>query len=202
MQICLTVLNGESSKSNGKSFTNSSTLMLVRKFLLMADNRLELPCGEPLVEVCLPCKFRYPVCFSHGLMYECQCSTSLSQSSIWTCSNYSYVEFCQYFYCAVKNSSVQTFYIFIFLCIAKRSIFKGHNWMFEEHRQGLPWTFCLSSSLCHAPSISTFLILCDHFSLLFCCFMHWLLFLAGLNLLLLSSCIVSGLSRKICDRLL
>lgn len=147
MQICLTVLNGESSKSNGKSFTNSSTLMLVRKFLLMADNRLELPCSEPLVEVCLPCEFRYPVCFSHGLMYECQCSASLSQASVWTCSNYSYVEFCQYFYCAVKNSSVQTFYIFIFLCIAKRSIFKGYDWMFEEHRQGLPWTFCLSSCL-------------------------------------------------------
>lgn len=42
MEICLTVLNGESSKSNGKSFINSSTLMLVRKFLLMAGNRLEL----------------------------------------------------------------------------------------------------------------------------------------------------------------
>jgi len=29
----------------------------------MADNRLELPCGEPLVEVCLSYEFGYPVRF-------------------------------------------------------------------------------------------------------------------------------------------
>lgn len=43
----------------------------------MADNRLELPCGEPLVEVWLPHGFRYPVRFSHGLMCKMNAGAQL-----------------------------------------------------------------------------------------------------------------------------
>lgn len=201
MEICLTVLKGESSTSNDKSFTNSSTFMVVIKFLLMAGNRPELPCDEPLVEMCLPCEVRYPVCFPHGLMCECQSSASLFQAIVWTCSNYWFVEFHQYFYCAVKHSSVQIFYIFIFLCIAKRSILKCFQ--LDVWRTHTMSSLSLLSFLLlmhsHAQSMSTFLMLCDHFSLLFwSC--HVLISLAGLNLLLVSSCIVSELSRKMCDK--
>lgn len=50
----------------------------------MADNRLELPCGEPLVEVCLLHEFRYPVHFFtwSDVQGKCQCSGSLSQASV------------------------------------------------------------------------------------------------------------------------
>lgn len=107
------------------------------------------------------------------------------------------------FYYAIKNSSVQSFYIILFLCVAIRSIFKGPDWMFEERKQGLPWTFCLSSCLYHAQCTATFLLLYDHFSLLIqYWYMWWKFSLVRRNIPLLSSCIVLRRTRTMCDTLL
>lgn len=50
---------------------------LGRKFFIMAHKRLELPCSEPLVEVCLPHEFRYLISYFHGLMYKMNSSVQL-----------------------------------------------------------------------------------------------------------------------------